>query len=133
MKYKTQSPYTFDPSEHRGENLEPGSLTIQGDAYSIKELLEKYANGVMPAIGKTGDFEEEPDIDSPDPTRAPDFDLSDLDTLGRETRETLDKRDFIETTRAEKAQKEAALKEARELLKLENAEKETEEQPGIEK
>jgi len=129
---KFNSKFHFKPEQHRGEDLSEGSLTIQGDAYSIKELLEKYANGVMPAIGKTGDFEEEPDIDSPDPTRAPDFDLSDLDRLGRETKETLDKRDFIETTRAEKAQKEATLKEARKLLELESEAKETELKKGLE-
>lgn len=53
------------------------SETIQNDAYTIRELLQKHAAGMNSEIYREGTYEDEPNIDFPNPINNPDFDLVD--------------------------------------------------------
>lgn len=63
------------------ENNEP-SETVQGDSYTVKELIEKHVNGIMPAVGLQPEYDhEEPSHDDDVTLRSPDLDLSDIDQI----------------------------------------------------
>lgn len=80
-KYNITNQFNLNNLNVPGEINEGPSLAIPGEAYTIRELLEKYTNGVMPDIHREGQYDEEPDIDNPDMFRKPDLDLSDLDLM----------------------------------------------------
>lgn len=53
------------------------SLTNPDMSYSVRELLEKFTNGVIPPVARTTNFEENPTFEDYDQTRELDFDLAD--------------------------------------------------------
>lgn len=71
--------YNYDFSEAR--NFEPASKmpheTIPEQAYTIDELLKRFASNNLPDIQKNPIYENEPTFDSYDVTLDPAFDLSD--------------------------------------------------------
>lgn len=78
---KTQrfnSQYNFKTDSLHLEKVTGESETVQGDSYTIQELMQKHTQGIMPPVGKQPYYDENPDIDNPDITRRPDFDLSDV-------------------------------------------------------
>lgn len=54
------------------------SETVQGQAYSIRELLEKFVSGAIPDIGKVPQYEEDPTFEQTDILRRPDVDIVDV-------------------------------------------------------
>jgi len=79
MNFNHQYNYVPHP-EYYETNNEP-SLTVPDQSYTIKELLMRFTSGGMPAIAKTGTYEEDPTFEDLDPTRLGDFDLADLTEL----------------------------------------------------
>lgn len=78
MKFLTA--YNFDFSKVKGEDCSAPSLSQPDMAYTVYELFERFANGVMPAVSKVPVFEPDPDFDNVDVTMDPAFDLSDYTT-----------------------------------------------------
>ncbi|AKI26949.1 hypothetical protein [Microviridae Fen7918_21] len=70
MTYNVISPQNFSSSCIRGESNTKPSLTQPDQTFTIREILEKYAQGEpLDAIGRTGTFleDDEPDDFYPDP------------------------------------------------------------------
>lgn len=64
MNFKTPMSYTSCRSSF--EAVKGKSMTIQGDSYSIRELMLKNSTGNMPAIYRDGQYQDNVDFDSPD-------------------------------------------------------------------
>lgn len=73
---KIRTSLNYDPSEDKGEiSLKP-TQTIPDEALSIQEILQRFTQGYeFPR--KPTHYDDTDDFDDVDPTRAPDFDLSD--------------------------------------------------------
>lgn len=78
---KFRSAYSFTPLETDYEAGGGISLTLPDDSYSVEDLLRRYANGIMPPVGRNVYFEDDPDFDNIDPTLDPSFDLSDATAI----------------------------------------------------
>lgn len=78
MIFKTW--YNYDFSEtFVFEKVDPVSEAVPGQALTIRELLLNHVRGInLDAISKQPMYDDEPDIDSPDFTRDPMLDLSDV-------------------------------------------------------
>lgn len=106
QKKRFNNKYNFSKDEIQHEKNDGISETIQNDSYTVAELLEKHAQGILPPIGRQAFYEENPDIDNPDPTLDPDFDIIDAKNQLDEISSSLTKK-----AKAEKALKEKALSE----------------------
>lgn len=88
-RFKTN--YNNYKSESDFEKLEKGSLTLQDESYSLREIIEKFSREYPKHLLRTGYSDEvnfdEPDWDDIDPTRQPDFDLTDAIELREKLRE----------------------------------------------
>lgn len=72
----------FDIRVTKGEKNELPSLTVQGDAYTVKQLLEKHVQGIMPPVGLDPLYDhEEPSFEDDTTLRNPDLDLTDIDKI----------------------------------------------------
>jgi len=69
-------------------NLEP-SLTIQGESYTIRELLKKHASGNMPDIEKEGVFQDDSNLDSMDMEKYQRLDLADRQRIASQNAESI--------------------------------------------
>lgn len=82
-KVKFVCPGTYEPMENHYEHPVGESVTIQDDAFSIGEILERYTSGIHDDLARPhidlGD--DEPDID--DDVENP-IDLVDIDSRRRE-------------------------------------------------
>lgn len=74
---KVKSVFTYDHTEHIGQSFELPSMTVPDMSYSIRELLARFTAGTMPPVGRQVYYEDNPDINNPDPLDAPNFDLVD--------------------------------------------------------
>ena len=90
-KFRTQ--YNFALTDPGIEHPTGESLTIPGQSYTVRELLEKFTTGIPLDLFRQGvyDQDEEPDIELSDPTREPDFDLADRVTIQNHINQTLHK------------------------------------------
>lgn len=75
LPYVNQFNFVHDLKKE--EKISPISLTMPDQAFTIKEILEKFTNGVPPELTKLPQYQENPDFDSYDETLDPAFDLSD--------------------------------------------------------
>lgn len=73
-----QTHYKRDANPERYEIPYGASETIQGQAYSIRELLEKFVSGAVPDIGKVPQYEENPEFETTDILRSPGVDIVDV-------------------------------------------------------
>nr|UXQ87914.1 MAG: hypothetical protein [Microvirus sp.] len=123
-KRKIITPGTYDFAKIPKITIPGESQTIPGDSYTIRELLKKHTQGIMPPIGRQT-YYDDADIDSPDPTKAPDFDLTDVTDIKNQIQTDIEKRENESKLKAQKKQQENAEK-AKEKLRLEiqNEEKE---------
>lgn len=83
-KVRMRHPSTYE-AEVNGfveVNNEP-SETIPDQSLTIKEILQRFKAGTLPPIQKETYFEDDPDIDNPDPMYRPDFDLVDWEAAKR--------------------------------------------------
>ena len=55
------------------------SETVPDQSYTIRDLLERFASGIMPSVGQDGYYDDETEVENwiTDPTLKPDFDLAD--------------------------------------------------------
>lgn len=109
-KIKIVSPNGYALTESRQEKCGGVSMTVPDDSYSIRELLEKYSRGMMPPVGKQGQFDPGADLDSDDLEKLPHQDLFEI----QERREALGA-DMIDKERQlkEKAKADADKQKAR--------------------
>lgn len=59
------------------------SETIPDQSLTIKQILQRFTAGTLPPIQKETYYEENPDIDDPDPMYRPDFDFVDWEAAKR--------------------------------------------------
>lgn len=74
---KIKSVFTYDHKEHPGQTFTLPSETVPDMSYSIRELLARFTAGTMPPVARDVYYEENPDINNPDPVDSPNFDIVD--------------------------------------------------------
>lgn len=88
----SKKPQTQANYDYKNRYKEPGSKdskTIQGEGYTIQDLLQKHASGIAPPVQLTGEYDdEEPDLDDDISYRQPDTDLTDIDNLVKKAENT---------------------------------------------
>ncbi len=80
-KSKSQftSKWKFTPTSEENNGK---SETVQGEAYTVQELLNRHVQGLMPPVGLTPLYDhDEPTHDDYVGMRKPDFDLTDIDEI----------------------------------------------------
>jgi len=103
-KYRTQTTYKVKKSEQI-KITEP-SQSVAGEAYTIKELLEKHANGIMPQLTINDQYDNDPELDDDVTMRNPDLDLTDIDTMAEKVKKTQDKIKKASETKRRKTRSE---------------------------
>jgi hypothetical protein len=86
-KYNTPYNYVHDPT--KGEINEGRSLTLQGEAYTIKEILDRHTTGILPDQGREDWFYGTEDFDEPDLEKFLGEDLFEKETISKMNREKL--------------------------------------------
>jgi len=76
LTYQNKSEY----KPHKGENNNGKLMTVQNDAPSIRQLIERYANGI-PLQFRQSEYLDVDDIRSINQFYSPALDLTDLDVL----------------------------------------------------
>lgn len=99
--FKTNYNARSFPKNH--EYNEEASKTVPGEFLTVQQLLQKYVQGIAPAISKIPVFTPDASFDDADPTKSPDFDLVDADNLSAELQQ---KKQFAKVE-AERMKKEA--------------------------
>lgn len=88
---KIRNHFNYDPSVSY-EDVEGVSLAVPDQSYTVKELFERMARG-LPLDDRISQratyYDDDEDIDNPDPTQRPDFDLTDYDTEMSSLRQTV--------------------------------------------
>lgn len=94
------------------------SMAVPDDSYTIKEILERHANGMIPAIGKDGMYDEDPDHDDIDLGELNRSDLAEKHEILEQTRSTHFK---ISEAKKKADEKDAMAKEAAKKAAIEKA------------
>ena len=69
--------YNYDPS-CAFEEVDETSLAVPDQTYSVRELFDRMARGLsLDGSVRPVYYDDSEDIDNPDPTQRPDFELSD--------------------------------------------------------
>lgn len=71
--FVNQYTYRFDTVEN--ETITKPSMTVQGEAYSVQELYEKFSAGQVPSIYRAGTYSDDASFDDPDLRKVNDMDL----------------------------------------------------------
>ena len=105
-KYRTQTTYKIKDSEKT--TITDPSQTVQGEAYTIQELLQKHVNGIMPSVGLDPQYDHDDgaELDDDVTMRKPDLDLTDIDSMSEKVRETTNKIKKAKETKRKKARSE---------------------------
>lgn len=74
-----RTPFTAVPSP--GEVNDKPSVTIQGESYTIPELLRKFSNGQTVAVSRQPVYQSTDDFDAPDLVEVMNSDLVDRDII----------------------------------------------------
>ncbi|AXL15367.1 hypothetical protein [Microviridae sp.] len=96
-----QNKYNFQGT---GEIVDPISQTIQGESYTIQELLSKHSAGISPDIGKEPIWDDSANHNSLDYMKVGSMDLS-------------EQMDYLEDAKMLVKNAEAAIKESKTQLK----------------
>ncbi len=89
------------------------SQTVEGESYTIQELIKRHVNGLMPPVGLTPLYDhDEPTHDDYIGMRKPDFDLTDIDEIKNKVKDANEK-----ISKAQKA-KQSKAKEAEQIDRL---------------
>ncbi len=108
---KKQNRYKFKlKKEHMEVNKLP-SRTIQGDSYTIKELLEKHTTGILPEIERKGQYPESVNFDDIDYSKVVQMDIVDQQYIKTNVQITLDQ--MIEDVENEQKQQQKQTKEVK--------------------
>lgn len=114
---KVLNQYTFKLKAQHKEKTRNPSLTVKGETYTIKELLEKHTRGIDPNIERNQIWQEDPNHDSIDLHKSAQLDIVEQaeQILNNKTRisdlETLQKEQKLSKKQQAKLQKELAVKE----------------------
>lgn len=73
-KYRTQNNYKHLATDW--EKVDPISQTIQGEAFNIKEILERFTRDLLPAMERPAYYHDTDDIDYEDVAMRPNLDLT---------------------------------------------------------
>lgn len=84
--FAKRNPYKFRLNESDMETPKGVSLTVQDDSYSIKDIYEKFTNGLDLGIERNAYFNEDADHDDPDESKIQGMDLADRQDLLEETK-----------------------------------------------
>lgn len=60
---------SFQSIERHGERFKKNSLTVPNQALSIRDILKKYSGNINLAVSQNVIYEDEPNIDRPNPLR----------------------------------------------------------------
>ncbi len=94
------------------------SQTVQGESYTIQELIKRHVNGLMPPVGLTPLYDhDEPTHEDSTILRKPDFDLTDIDEVKKTITETNKK---LSNAQKAKAKKDAEQVDRLSVAKAEN-------------
>lgn len=87
MKKTFTNHYNYKPG--RGNEVPQGvSLTVPDQSYSIRDILEKYTRGIAPLVAKEPIYDDDPDINNPDPLENP-LDITDVQEALNNTNERI--------------------------------------------
>nr|QJB19970.1 MAG: hypothetical protein [Microvirus sp.] len=79
MKINYVNAHNYVHKKSHFETVDKVSMTVPDQAMTIKQILEKYTNGINPNVSRqVGYHDGEPTFDDIDPTRDPEFDLADI-------------------------------------------------------
>lgn len=96
-RFKTN--YNNYKSESDYEKVDPISITVPDETYSLRQIVEKFSREYPKALLRTGysdDINEnDPDFDDVDITRTPDFDYVDAFELKQQIKEKVNKRKVV--------------------------------------
>lgn len=110
--YRTKWNFISTQEKNNGE-----VNTVQGESYTVQELLEKYAQGQTPAVQLTPLYDhDEPTFDDDITLRNPE-DLTDVDELKRKVEDTQEQLKYEQEQKEIDAKEKALKKEADELAK----------------
>ncbi|AXL14924.1 hypothetical protein [Microviridae sp.] len=85
-----QTPFTI--TSVTGTLFTEPSQTVQGDSYTVQELIEKHVQGIAPSVGLNPEYDhEEPSFEDDVTLRKPDLDLTDIDQMSEKVKTTLEK------------------------------------------
>ncbi|AXL14912.1 hypothetical protein [Microviridae sp.] len=90
----------FNYNGTKGLTFKKPSLTVPDEAYTVKELYEKYSSNQIALLEREGIYEEEFDL-----TRMQDFDYSDLTAITEQIQDREDSRKKLLSKYEEKMQK----------------------------
>lgn len=97
---KIRNHFNYDPSVSFETVVGP-SMAVPDQSYTVKELFERMVRG-LPLDDRISQratyYDDDEDIDNPDPTQRPDFDLTDYDTEMSFLRRTVADRKAMETS-----------------------------------
>ncbi|AXH77706.1 MAG: hypothetical protein [Microviridae sp.] len=75
--YPLKTQFNNVECESEFEKIDPVSMTIQDQTYSLRDIVEKFSREYPRAMLKNGYFDDIDDFDDIDETRLPDFDYVD--------------------------------------------------------
>lgn len=93
IKFRTQYNRELTPSN--SEKIDPVSITIQNDTYSLRDIIEKFSKEYPKHLLRQGYYDGDENYDEIDPTRSPDFDLSEAFELKKELVEKSSKKKLL--------------------------------------
>lgn len=105
---------TYDPKDGRTyEEVGGQGMTIEGEAYTIRELMARHMNMNLPDVEKEGFFEDTEDFDFPDLSKLKQMDIFDrMDLYGRVEDKMRLAQKKLEAYQKEKEAEDAAALEA---------------------
>lgn len=100
---KIRNHFNFDSSQSY-EEVVGVSMAVPDQTYTVKELFERMARG-LPLDDRISSrptyYDDDEDIDNPDPTQRPDFDLTDMQDEMSRIEKTVADRAALKASQAE--------------------------------
>lgn len=89
------------------------SRTILGQAYKVKDLVARGITGIVPAIAKVPQYDNEDNFDNVNPVRNPSFDLADASAIMQAEKALFDQKGQSASEGDEAASRQSEASEAR--------------------
>ena len=107
------SPYNFKLKKEHKEKTIGETMTVQGESYTILELLQKHTQGIDTNIERQTHYDDDADFDSMDKSKLQSMDLVDIDELKENVKITVNSK----TKKLKKMEQEKLDKQLEEKLK----------------
>lgn len=95
QNHKTQLKYTTSNTfkSKGGEAVNSKSMTVQDESYTIRELLDRHTQGLMPPVGLSPEYDYDGEATHEDDVtfRKTDLDLTDIDEMAKKVKKTTEK------------------------------------------